>query len=159
MGDTLTKLEKLGYQLPAPSPAAGNYLPYRMAGDLLFVSGQICMRSGEMTHTGPVGMDRSIDEAKEGAKVCLLNALAIIQSAIGDLDRVDEVVILNGFVQAGSGFAESPAVINGASDLLVELFGDRGRHARTAVTVSGLPANSTVELQLTVRVSGSTSQH
>ena len=106
------------------------------------------MQEGKLTHTGPVGVDQSIESAQQGAKVCVLNALAAIRAALGSFDRIDQIQLLNGFVLAPAGFADSPLVINGASDLLVELLGDCGRHARAAVAVAGLPKNSTVEIQM-----------
>lgn len=142
------QLKNLGLQLPdAPAPA-GNYLPWRMHGSMLFLSGVLCIQDGKMTHTGSVSIEQTIETAQQGARICVLNALAAIRAALGSFDRIDQIQLLNGFVLAPAGFADSPLVINGASDLLVELLGDRGRHARAAVAVAGLPKNSTVEIQL-----------
>lgn len=131
---------------PAPEPV-GNYLPYRRTGNLLYLAGSICLRDGRMVYTGAVGAERTIAEGADAARLCAINQLAILSGALGSLDRVQQMVSLAGFVWAVPGFTDSPAVINGASDLLVEVFGDKGRHSRTAVSVSGLPAGSTVELQ------------
>lgn len=144
------RLEELGYEVnAAPAPAA-NYLPYRISGRQLFLSGVLAMRDGEMTHSGQVGTEQTVEAGYEAAKVCALNVLAGIKGALGSLDRVRQFLIVNGFVNAVSGFADSPQVINGASDLFVEVFGEAGRHARAAVAVAGLPKGSTVELQVIV---------
>jgi enamine deaminase RidA (YjgF/YER057c/UK114 family) len=146
------KLAELGLKLPATAAAAGNYVPTVRTGNLLFCAGTIAMLDGKMTHEGQVGDIQSVQTAYEAARVCMLNTLANIKAAVGSLDQVARVVIVNGFVNAVSGFAESPAVINGASDLLVAVFGDAGKHARAAVAVAGLPRNSTVEVQVIVEL-------
>ncbi|GHC10805.1 RidA family protein [Cerasicoccus arenae] len=146
------RLKELGYELPdAPAPA-GSYVPFVRVGDVLHISGSICMQKGEMTHTGKVGKLRDLEYGQKAAAVCVLNSLAVIKSAVGSLDAVKRIVFVNGFVNADEGFADSPAVINGASDLLVALFGEMGKHARAAVAVSGLPKNTTVEIQMIVEV-------
>jgi enamine deaminase RidA (YjgF/YER057c/UK114 family) len=141
------QLKALGLQLPNPPAPAGSYQPCLRVGDLLFLSGAICLVDGAMTHTGKVGGERDIEYGQEAARVCALNLLAVAKQELGDLDAINRVVQLNGFVNATPGFAESPAVINGASDLLIELLGERGRHTRAAVAVTGLPKDSTVEIQ------------
>ena len=141
------RLKELGIELPAAPSPAGNYVPALRAGNMLYLSGAICMVNGKMIHTGKVGDTCDLDYAKEGARTCALNLLAVAKKELGDLDAIKQVVQLNGFVNAMSGFADSPAVINGASDLMVEIFGERGRHTRAAVAVTGLPKNSTVEIQ------------
>ena len=147
-----SKLKTLGYALPdAPAPA-GNYLPWRLHANTLYLAGTICIQNGQMTHTGAVGVDQTIETAQEAARICVINALASIKAALGSWDRIDQFLFVNGFVLAPAGFEQSPQVINGASDFLVELFGDVGRHARAAVAVAGLPINSTVELQITLAV-------
>lgn len=148
------KLAELGLKLPSTAAAAGNYVPTVRTGNLLFCSGTISILDGKMTHEGQVGAAQTVQTAYESARVCTLNTLANIKAATGSLDQVARVVIVNGFVNAVSGFADSPAVINGASDLLVAVFGDAGRHARAAVAVAGLPRNSTVEVQIVVELKG-----
>lgn len=144
------KLAALGLSLPeAPAPA-GNYLPFRISGNQLFLSGVICVQNGEMTHTGQVGDTQSVETGYEAARICALNAFAGIKSALGSFDRVSQFLFLGGYVNAVAGFEESPQVINGASDLFAEVFGKKGKHARAAVAVAGLPKNSTVELQLVI---------
>jgi enamine deaminase RidA (YjgF/YER057c/UK114 family) len=146
------RLEDLGITLPGSPAAAGNYVASVRTGNLLYLSGTICAMDGKLTHTGQLGSEHTIESGYEAAQVCALNALANIKAALGSLDSVARVVQVNGFVNAISGFADSPAVINGASDLFVKVFGDIGRHSRAAVAVAGLPRNSTVEIQVVVEV-------
>ncbi len=145
-----SKLSALGLVLPAPAAPAGAYLPYRIHGDTLILAGVISSFNGQMTHVGQVGREHTVETARESAKVCALNVLTNIKQALGSLDRVTAFLYVGGYVNGVSGFADAPAVINGASELFVEVFGDVGRHARAAVTVAGLPKNSTVEIQVTV---------
>lgn len=145
-------LAELGIELPSAPAPAGNYVPAYQTGNLLYLSGAICLVDGEMTHTGKVGDTRDVAYAQEAARVCVLNLLAVAKAHLGDLDKVKQVVQLNGFVNAVPGFPDSPAVINGASDTLVEILGKRGRHTRAAVAVTGLPKDTTVELQAVFEV-------
>jgi enamine deaminase RidA (YjgF/YER057c/UK114 family) len=144
------RLAELGHTLPDPPAAAGNYLPYRISGNLLFLSGVLPVRDGSVTHVGKVGREQSEEAAYEAARNCVLTALANVKAALGSLDRVTQFVLVSGYVNGVEGFPNSPKVINGASDFLVEVFGDAGRHARAAVSVSGLPMDVTVELQITL---------
>lgn len=146
------KLSELGLKLPNPPAAAGSYVPTVRTGNLLYCAGTICMVDGAMTHTGQVGREQTIEAAKKSAEVCALNTLANIKAAVGSLDKVARVVFVSGFVNAVDGFADSPAVINGASDLFVKVFGDAGKHARAAVAVNGLPKGSTTEVQVVVEL-------
>ena len=144
------KLEKLGLTLPtAPVPAA-SYLPFRINGNTLILSGVISVRDGVVTHAGQVGRDQTVESGYAAARVCALNTLASAKLALGRLDRVKEFLYVAGYVNAVAGFDQSPQVINGASDLFVELYGERGRHARAAIAVAGLPRNATVEIQVTL---------
>ena len=145
-------LTALGLALPNPPAAAGSYVPTVRTGDLLYCAGTICMVNGQMTHTGQVGKEHTVQSAQKAAEVCALNTLANIKAAVGSLDAVARIVMVNGFVNAVDGFADSPAVINGASDLFVKIFGDAGKHARAAVAVNGLPRGSTVEIQIVVEL-------
>lgn len=144
---TEQRLTELGIELPAAPNPAGNYVPALQVGNMLYLSGAICMVNGEMTHTGKIGDTCDLDYAIVGARTCALNLLAVAKKELGNLDAIKQVVQLNGFVNALPGFNDSPAVINGASDVLVEILGERGRHTRAAVAVTGLPKNSTVEIQ------------
>jgi enamine deaminase RidA (YjgF/YER057c/UK114 family) len=143
------RVAALGLVLPAPPVPGGNYVPARQAGGLLFLAGVISSDDDGVL-TGVVGADRSIDEGREAARRCALTQLAVVRQALGSLDRVGQIVSVNGYVNAVPGFPDSPGVINGASDLLVEIFGESGRHARAAIGVSGLPRNAMVEIQMVV---------
>ena len=146
------RLAELGIELPSPPSPAGNYVPCVQVDKLLYLSGAICLVDGEMTHTGKIGESRDILYGQKAARVCALNLLAMAKYFLGDLEKVNRVVQLNGFVNGVPGFTESPAVINGASDLMVELMGERGRHTRAAVAVTGLPKDTTVEIQAVFEV-------
>jgi len=146
------QLKAMGLELPAPPSPGGNYLPWRRSGNLIYLAGVICVQDGQMTHTGQVGAEQTVASAMEGARVCALNALASLKAAIGDFSLVSQFVYVGGYVNAVAGFPDSPLVINGASNLFAELFGEAGKHARAAVAVAGLPKNSTVEIQVTVEV-------
>jgi enamine deaminase RidA (YjgF/YER057c/UK114 family) len=146
------KLAELGLQLPNPPAVAGSYVPFVRTGNLLYVAGQISALNGVMTHVGQVGKEQTVEAAYESAKVCALNTLAVIKAATGSLDGVKQIVLVTGFVNAVSGFTDSPAVINGASELFGKVFGDAGKHARAAVAAAGLPKGSTVEIQVIVEL-------
>ena len=145
------KLQEFGLILPPPAAPAGSYVPYRINGNTLILSGVLAMRDGVVTHAGQVGKEQTVESGNAAAQVCALNTLAAIKGALGRLDRVKEFLFVSGFVNGVAGFAESPQVINGASDLFVKLYGEAGKHARAAVAVAGLPRNATVEIQVTVR--------
>ena len=140
-------LKQLGIELKSAPAPVGNYLPFRFTGNLIYLAGSICLSEGEMQYTGAVGKERTVEEGYAAARLCATNQLAILKSALGDLDRVRKMISLAGFVWAVEGFADSPKVLNGASDLFVSVFGENGKHSRTAVSVSGLPTGSTVEVQ------------
>jgi enamine deaminase RidA (YjgF/YER057c/UK114 family) len=146
------RLAELGLSLPNPPAAAGSYVPTVRTGNLLYCAGTICLLNGQMTHTGQVGREQTIETGNKSAEICALNTLANIKAAAGSLDQVARIVFVSGFVNAVNGFADSPAVINGASDLFVKIFGDAGKHARAAVAVNGLPRGSTTEVQVVVEL-------
>ena len=142
------RLAQSGIVLPAPGSPAGNYVPFVIVGDLVFMAGQVAREAGKMKYTGKVGPDLSIEDGQAAARLCAVNLLAQLKAACGgDLDRVDRCVRLGGFVNSAPDFVEQPKVVNGASDLMVEVFGERGQHARTAVGVSSLPLDSAVEVE------------
>ena len=146
------RLAELGIILPpAPQPVA-SYIPVKVVGDLAWVAAQIPMQDGAVTVAGKVGGEVTIDDANAGARRCALQALAALQAALGTLDRVKGIVKLDVFVASAPGFTDHPKVANGASDLLVEVFGDEGRHARAAVGVPELPLGAAVEVALIVQV-------
>lgn len=144
-------LADLNLVLPsAPSPG-GNYVSAKRVGPILYLSGVISTGPGG-TITGYAGADRTVEEGYVAARACALTQLAVIKRELGSLDRVAEVISVNGYVNATAGFGDSPAIINGASDLLVQVFGEAGRHVRAALGVSALPRNALVEVQMVVRV-------
>jgi len=144
------RLAALGLELPEPATPAGAYIPAVVSGNLVFTSGQLPFTAGALPATGKVGGAVSAEDAKTYAATCVLNALAAVQFAIGSLDRVTRVVKVVGFVASDPSFTAQPGVINGASELLGEIFGDAGVHARSAVGVAVLPLDSPVEVELVV---------
>lgn len=146
------KLHERGLKLPEPAAPKGNYLPFRQVGNVLHLAGVLTFRDGQLTHTGAVGDKQDVEAGYEAAKVCALNALATVKLAAGSLERIRQIVFVNGFVNAVPGFTQSPQVINGASDLFAEVLGEAGKHARAAVSVAGLPLDSTVEIQVIVEL-------
>ncbi len=142
------RMEELGFTLPAVVPPVASYVPAVSTGRLVFTSGQLPMVDGAMPRTGKVGAEVSADEATADARQCALNALAAIEAEIGSLDRITRIVKVVGFVASAEGFHGQPGVINGASNLLGEIFGDAGRHARSAVGVAELPLGAPVEVEV-----------
>jgi enamine deaminase RidA (YjgF/YER057c/UK114 family) len=140
------RLGKLGLGLPAAPVPAASYVPFKISGNTLILSGVISVRDGAMTHAGQVGREQTVESGHAAARVCALIIFASVKLALGRLERVREFLFVAGYVNAVAGFDQSPQVINGASDLIIELYGERGRHARAAVAVAGLPRNSTVEI-------------
>ena len=146
-GEIDARLEELGIELPQAAAAVANYVPYVVTGNLVFVSGQVTIENGEFKYQGKVGSDLSVEQGQEAARLCALNIIAQLKQACGgDLDRVRRIVKLGGFVNSTPDFKDQPKVINGASDLMVEVFGDKGRHARAAVSAGALPAGVAVEV-------------
>lgn len=136
--------------LPKP---IGNFLLYKVVGDIVYLSGQTCSRDGQMKYQGRVGADLSIDEGYAAARVCMENLFAALrQSVNGDWSRVKECVRLTGYINSEAPFAKTPLVMNGASDLVIEMMGESGRHARSAVGVSALPGNAAVEVEAIFRI-------
>lgn len=146
------RLAELGLQLPAAPRPVASYIPVSRAGNLAFVSGQIPMDQGKVIAPGKVGGDLDLDAAVEAARRCVLQALAALKEEIGSLDHVRSIVKVSVFVASAQGFTDQPKVANGASDLLVEVFGDSGRHARAAVGVAELPLGAAVEVELVAEV-------
>jgi enamine deaminase RidA (YjgF/YER057c/UK114 family) len=146
------KLTALGITLPAPPKPVATYIPAVRVGDLLFLSGTGPFKDGTVAFAGKLGRDLTVEQGYEAARLTLLNALAITRQELGTLDRVVRVVRLTGHVASAEGFTQQPAVINGASDLLVQLFGDAGRHARLALGAAELPLNMCIELELILQV-------
>jgi len=146
------RLSELGLVLPdTPTPVAA-YIPAKQSEKLVFTAGQLPMVNGELISKGLLGQEVAIEDANKGARVCTLNALAAIKGVIGDLDRIKQIVRVVGYVASIPTFTQQPAVVNGASELLLEIFGDAGKHARSAVGMAVLPLNASVEIELTVEV-------
>lgn len=140
------KLKKLGIVLPPAPSAVANYVPSLLHANILYISGQIARAADGHIMTGAVGQDLTVEEGQIAARLCALNILAQTKSALGSLDRIRQVLRITGYVNAPAGFADHPKVMNGASDLLVEILSEKGRHTRAALGVSGLPGNSAVEV-------------
>ncbi|MEA2902792.1 MAG: hypothetical protein QOI12_179 [Alphaproteobacteria bacterium] len=148
MGQIEKKLADLGIVLPTPPTPVANYVPFVRAGSLLYVSGQVCLGAdGKLVAKGKLGDTVSIEDGQKAARACAVNILAQAKVALGDLDKVVRVVRLGGFINSAPSFVDGPKVMNGASDLMVEALGDKGRHARTTVGVAALPSDAAVEVE------------
>ncbi|MBI2818899.1 MAG: RidA family protein [Acidobacteria bacterium] len=146
------KLRQMGLELPAPPAPVAAYLPTVRTGNLVFVSGQVPREKGEIKYRGHVGSNLSVDEGRDAARICALNALAAVKKEIGDLDRIRRVVKVTGYVASAPGFTDQPKVVDGASVFLNELLGEKGKHARAAVGVNELPLGVAVELEMILEV-------
>lgn len=146
------KLKAMGIELPEPPQPVAAYIPAVRTGNLIFVSGQIPAQNGKVMYTGRVGAEVSIEEAYQAARLCCINCLSVIKSVVGDLDKVKRIVKVTGFVNSVGESGDQPKAVNGASELLVEVFGEAGKHARAAVGSSGLPLNVPVEVEMIVEV-------
>jgi|SRR5690242_15997053 len=146
-GSIERKLGELGIALPTPAAPVANYVGYVRSGSMLIVSGQICFdAAGTLVAKGKLGAGVSIEDGQKAARACAVNLLAQVKAALGDLDKVTRVVRLGGFINSAPNFLEGPKVMNGASDVMVAVFGDKGRHARTTVGVAVLPLDAAVEV-------------
>jgi len=146
------KIESLGIKLPTPPTPAGSYVPAVRTGNLLYISGQIPMEDGKVVFTGKVS-DENLETAQKSAKMCAINILAQLKRELGDLEKVSKIVRLSGFVNSAPEFSQHPKVINSASDLFFEVFGEKGKHSRIAVGVASLPLDSMTEIDAIVEVS------
>jgi enamine deaminase RidA (YjgF/YER057c/UK114 family) len=153
MGQIDKRLAELGIILPEAAKPVANYMPWVRTGNLVFISGQGPIEGGKVLYPGTLGKDVSLEDGAKSARLCAINVLAQIKDAVGgDLDKVKRVVKLLGFVNATADFKDHPKVINGASDLMVEVFGDKGRHARSAVASPSLPMGISTEVEAIVEV-------
>jgi enamine deaminase RidA (YjgF/YER057c/UK114 family) len=152
MGNIENKLSALGIQLPEPPKPLAAYIAAKQTGNLVFTAGQLPMVDGNLIATGLLGRDIEVEAAKAAAQTCVINALSAVKGVIGDLDKIKQIVRVVGYVASVPEFTQQPAVVNGASELLLEIFGEAGRHARSAVGVAVLPLNAAVEVELTVEV-------
>ena len=146
------KLNEMEIKIPEVAKPVASYVPFRRVGNLIYISGQDCRVNGKLKYEGKVGRDVTEKEAYEAARITAINLLAILKSAIGNLDKVVKIVNLHGFVNSADGFIRQPMVINGASDLLVEIFGEKGKHSRCALSANELPFNTPVEVEMIVEV-------
>lgn len=146
------RLLELGIQLPEDTPPKAMYIPIKQVGNLLFASGQIPTRDGKLIHTGKVGVEVSLEEAQDCARLCIVNLLSALKAYLGDLDRIKNVVKVQAFVSSAVGFDCQHLVINAASQLLFDVFGEAGRHARTAVGTNQLPMDAPVEIEAILEV-------
>ena len=152
-GSVEQKLASLGIALPTPGAPVANYVAFVKSGNILNVSGQLCFGAdGKLVARGQLGGAVTMEDGVRAARACAINLLAQVKAAVGDLDKVVRVVRLGGFINSAAGYADGPKVMNGASDLMVEAFGDKGRHARSTVGVAALPADAAVEVEGTFEV-------
>lgn len=147
------KIKELGYELPEVAKPLAAYVPAKSVGNLVMTSGQVPLVKGEIKYKGKVGKDITEEDAIKAAEVCALNCLAAIKGEIGSLDKIEEIIKLTVFVNSLDDYSSHPKIANGASELLLKIFGEKGKHVRSAVGVSGLPLGSTVEIEMIVRVS------
>lgn len=152
-GNIKSRLTDMGLKLPNPAAPAANYVPYVVTGNQLFISGQLPMGASGIEYVGRLGENVTIDDGKAAARLCAINLLAQANAALGNLDKVQRLVKLVAFVNSTSDFGDQPQVVNGASDLMVEVLGDTGRHARSAVGVANLPFGASVEIEAIFEIS------
>jgi len=152
MSEIEKKLGELGIILPGQTKSMGNYVTVRKSGNMLYLSGNGPMREGKVVMSGKLGADLSIEQGYEAARITAINILGVLKSELGDLDKIKQFVKVLGFVQSTDDFFDQPKVINGASDLFVEVLGEKGRHARSAIGTSVLPFNLPVEIEVIVEV-------
>ena len=146
------KIKELGINLPKAAKPVASYVPFRRVGNLIYISGQDCRVNGKLKYEGKVGRDVTEKEAYEAARITAINLLAILKSAIGNLDKVVKIVNLHGYVNSADGFVRQPMVIDGASDLLIKVFGEKGKHSRCALSANELPFSTPVEVEMVVEV-------
>lgn len=146
------RLKELGLEIPAAAAPAAMYVPAKQTGNLLFISGQIPVKDGVMQYTGKAGKDKTLEEAQAAARLCAINIIAAVKGFTGDLDKVKSIVKITAFVASETGFDKQHLVANGASELLFDVFGEAGRHTRSAVAVNQLPLDATVEVEAIVEV-------
>ena len=152
MSSVEDKLCKVGYTLPEPPTPVGVYVTALEVDEMVYTSGASCFEDGKLKYQGKVGAELTVEQGYDAARITMLNLLSVLKQHLGDLDRIEQVVKLTGYVASAPGFGKQPAVMNGASELLGEVLGDRGRHARSAIGVSELPMNCPVEIEMIVKV-------
>lgn len=147
------KIKQLGFELPELAKPLAAYVPAKLVGNLVMTSGQVPLVNGEVKYKGKVGKDISEEDAIKAAQVCALNCIAAIKSVVGELEKIEEIVKLTVFVNSTEDYSAHPKIANGASELILNIFGEKGKHVRSAVGVSGLPLNSAVEIEMIARTS------
>ena len=152
MGSIDRRLQELGLEIPTPAEPKYEYVPTKRVGDLIFVSGQGPSRNGEDVYVGQVGADLTVEEGQAAARLCAINCLACLKQAVGSLENIEDIVQLTGFVNSAPGFGQQPEVMNAASRLFGDVFGEHGRHARAALGTSNLPGNIAVEILIVAKV-------
>jgi len=153
MGQIDKRLAELGITLPVPAKPVANYVGWVRTGNLVYTAGQVPLKDGKIEYQGKLGKDYTVEQGAQAARICAINVVAQLKDAVGgDLDRIKRIVKVVGFVNGVPDFVDHPKVINGASDLLVEIFGDKGRHARSAVGAGSLPVNVAVEVEAVAEV-------
>ena len=152
MSEVEKRLKELGIELPKPSKPTAVYVPAVTTGNLVYTSGKDCKVNGEFLYTGKLGKDLTLEQGQEAARQTMINLLAVLKKHIGDLDRINRIVKVLGFVNSTPDFTDQPLVINGASELLEEVFGDRGKHARSAIGTNVLPFDIPVEIEMIVEI-------
>ena len=148
----MKRLKELGIELPEVNKTSGSYVPAVKDGKVLYLAGQVTRVFGQVKYAGKLGKDATIEEAYQGARICGINLLAVMQAMGGGLDNVERILKVNGYINAAPGFQDTPKVLDGASDLFLEVFGESGKHARSAIGVEALPGNSMVEVEMIVRL-------
>ena len=146
------KLRQLDIELPSAPPAVATYQPWMQTGNLIFTSGQLPWHEGEIAYTGKLGTELSIDDGYQAARLCCINAIAQLKPATDNLEKIRQIVRIEGYVHAGPGFREHPQVLNGASDLVTKIFGERGKHTRLALGINEMPLDAAVQLAVTAEV-------
>jgi len=146
------RVRAINLEIPEPVKPLGAYLPALLSGNQIYVSGQLPFLKGQLLHPGQLGRDITIEQGYEAARICALNSLSAIKTVLSDLDKIKRIVKINGYVSSERGFNDQPQIINGASEFFFEVFGESGRHARSAVGVPGLPMGSCVELDLIAEI-------
>lgn len=146
------RIQELNIKLEEMPPANIPFIPVNQSGNLVYTSGQVCVKEGKLISTGKLGAEVSIEEGQKAAEQCAINCLSVLQSHLGSLDKIKKVVKVLAFVQSSDDFKDQPVVVNAASELLLSIFGDKGKHARSAIGVNGLPSNASVEIEMIVEV-------
>ncbi|HEX7064280.1 MAG TPA: RidA family protein [Bacillales bacterium] len=146
------RLKQLGIELPEPPKPAAVYIPTQQTGNLVYTSGQDCKKDGKLIYEGKLGKELTIEQGQEAARQTAINCLSVLKAHIGDLERITKIVKVLAFVNSAPGFVEQPYVVNGASELLEEVFGEKGKHARSAISANELPFNTPVETEMIVEI-------